>query len=82
MVRLWGEFFPERENYSPLAACWYTEFGTQFKWISVWPYTSLDERARIRAEAAKHGAWPPNTGHMMMRQENRILTPASFSPMR
>ena len=82
MVRLWGECMPAREKYSPLAACWYTEFGTQFKWISVWPYATLDERARLRAEASKNGAWPPATGHLMMRQENRIMTPAPFSPLR
>lgn len=82
MIRAWGELMPAREKFSPLAACWYTEFGTQFKWVSVWPYTSLDERARLRSEASKAGAWPPDTGHLMMRQENRIMTPASFSPLR
>ena len=51
------------------------------KWIHVWPYASLEERDRVRAEAAKDPNWPAPTREMLVRQEVKILSPASFSPM-
>ena len=45
------------------------------------PYASLDERERIRRESRKLATWPPQTREMMVSQQNKILIPASFSPM-
>ena len=44
---------PHREKYSPIAAFWHTEIGPLNQIIHVWGYEDLDERNRIRAEAAK-----------------------------
>ncbi|MCH9037370.1 MAG: NIPSNAP family protein [Chloroflexi bacterium] len=63
MIERWAECIPHREKYSPLAACWYTEIGVGSKWVHVWPYASLAERDRIRAEAAKDPHWPPPTSY-------------------
>ena len=71
-----------RERYSPLAACWYTEIGALNRWTHLWPYQSLAERDRIRADAFKDPHWPPATREFLLSQETRILTPAPFSPMR
>jgi hypothetical protein len=46
-------------------------------------YQDLNERARVRGEARKAGgAWPPQTGVRPIRQTNKLLIPASFSPVR
>ena len=82
VLKRWGESIPYREKYSPLAACWYTDVGGLNKFIHVWPYKDMDERLRIRAEALKDSHWPPVTGEFTLKQENKILIPASFSPMR
>lgn len=82
MIKRWGESVPHREKYSAMAACWYTEFATQFKWVHVWPYADLDERARIRAEATKDPHWPPPTGEFILSMESKIVVPAPFSTMR
>ena len=82
VLRIWAEAVPHREKYSPLAACWYTEFGELNRFIHVWPYESLAERDRIRAEAAKDPHWPPPTGEFLVAMENKILVPAPFSPLR
>ena len=82
MIDRWGEVMHHREKHSPLAACWYTEVGDLLRWIHVWPYANLDERTRIRAEAAKDPHWPPGTREFIVRQESRIVIPAPFSTMR
>ena len=84
VIKRWTECIPYREEYSPLAAGMYTELGGLNKWVHIWPYKSLNERNRIRAEASKSDHWPPGKlGALpMVRQENKILVPAAFSPMK
>ena len=81
VVRRWAEAVPVREKYSPLAACWYTETGGLNKFIHVWPCNNFTEGENIRAESSKEALWPPPTSEFMIKQEVKILIPASFSPM-
>ncbi len=81
VMRRWAEALPFREKFSPLAACWYSEFGELNRFIHVWPYENLAERDRIRAEALKDGHWPAPTREFLVSQETKILVPASFSPL-
>ena len=81
VVQIWSESIPHREKFSPLAAGMYSEIGGLNKWIHIWPYKDLAERNRVRAEAAKDPHWPPATREFLVKQENKILVPASFSPM-
>ena len=70
---------PHRLKYSPLAAFWHTEVGPLNQVIHVWPYESLDERTRIRAEAATDPNWPPaNDPDMYVNMESEIFIPAPF----
>ena len=70
-----------RLNLSPLAACMSSEIGQLNVWVHIWPYADLKERARIREESLKLSTWPPRTREFLVTQENKILIPASFSPM-
>ena len=84
VVRRWEKAVPAREKYSPLAGLWTSAAGVN-KLHHLWPYWSLDDRSRLRAESARNEEfWPPSppTGEWMLRQENKILIPAPFSPMR
>jgi hypothetical protein len=83
VVKRWAECIPYREEYSPLAAGMYSELGGLNKWVHIWPYKDLNERNKIRAEASKSDHWPPGKlGALpLVRQENKILVPAAFSPM-
>ena len=83
LVEAWGEAMPFREEYSPLAAGMYSELGGLNKWCHIWPYNSLEERSRVRDEAREGGHWPPSGSfrESMVKQENKMLIPASFSPM-
>jgi hypothetical protein len=82
VIKLWSEAIPHREEFSPLAAAWYSELGGLNKWVHVWPYKSLGERDRIRAEASTNPHWPPPTRQYLVKQQTKILVPASFSPMK
>jgi hypothetical protein len=81
VLKRWAAAIPHREEYSPLAAGMYSELGGLNRWMHVWPYKDLEERNRIRAEASKNEHWPPPTREFLVRQENKIVAPASFSPM-
>jgi hypothetical protein len=78
----WAERIEGRNKFSPIAACGYTELGPLNQWIHIWGYKDAAERFRIREEARAAGAWPPNTRGMFVRQENMLVVPASFSPLR
>ncbi len=61
----------------------YTELGGLNKWTHIWVYKDLNERARVRTESRKPGTgWPAESGVRPVKQENKVLIPASFSPVK
>jgi hypothetical protein len=83
VLEAWAKAIPDREKFSPLAACWTSELGGLNKFVHTWVYKDLNERARVREEARKGGGqWPPQAGVRPVRQTNKLLIPASFSPVR
>ena len=81
VLKRWAAAIPHREEFSPLALGMTSELGGLNKWMHVWPYKSLGERDKIRAEASKSPHWPPPTREFLVKQENKMLAPASFSPL-
>src|SRR6266481_4447323 len=79
-----AEALPVRAKVSPLVAAWYSELGGLNKWCHIWAYKDAAERFRIREEARSKGIWPPKGGQpgMMLKQENMLVVPAAFSPLR
>ena len=77
---MFGEMIERRAKLSRIAGFWRTEVGTLNQIIHIWPYQSVDERDRIRAEAVKQGVWPPKTSEFILDMESKILHPAPFSP--
>ncbi len=75
-----GAALPVRAKVSPLAAFWHTEVGPLNQVIHVWPYETMDERTRLRAEATKLQGWPPNVREFVVDQKSQIFIPAPFSP--
>jgi hypothetical protein len=78
----WEGSLPERAKLSPIVLAGNVEFGTANGFIHVWAYSSLDQRAAVRADAVKKGVWPPpGGGDRLIAQENKILLPSAFSPL-
>jgi hypothetical protein len=79
----WSKAVPAREELSPLAACWTSELGGLNRFTHIWVYKDVAERDRVRAASRGPGRnWPPQSGVRPLRQENKLLIPASFSPVR
>src|SRR3989442_13960210 len=67
---------------SPVLLAGGVEFGRANGFVHIWAYSSLDQRARVRDDARQKGVWPPPGGpDRLLTQENKILLPASFSPL-
>lgn len=83
LIERWSEKIEGRQKYSPLVAGMYSEFGALNKWVHIWAYKDLNDRARVRAEAAASGQWPArNPPGVVVKQENALVMPSSFSPIR
>ena len=52
-VELWRKAVPGRITVSPLLTAMTSVTGTVSRFMHIWPYTSLDERARLRAKAVE-----------------------------
>jgi len=81
VLKGWAEAIEFREQFSPLAACWTSEIGGLNKFVHTWVYQDLQERARVREAARQSGRWPAQTGVRPVKQENKLLIPAAFSPV-
>jgi hypothetical protein len=82
-IELWREWAPRRATVSPLLAAMHSITGTVTRFMHIWPYAGLEERARLRAKAIADKVWPPPGGpdHFTAMQSD-IYLPADFSPMR
>jgi len=82
-IEAWRKAVPGRMKISPVLAAMTSVTGAVTRFLHVWPYKSFDERARLRAQAAAAGVWPPpgGPGHLVSQQVD-IYLPAPFSPMK
>ncbi len=83
-IERWTGSVGARVKLSPLVGCWHSELGGLNKWVHIWAYKDAGERSRIRAQAVASGVWPPPPGApgSLVKQENMLVVPASFSPLR
>ena len=62
-----------------------SEIGELNLIVHMWGYESFEERTRRRAELMADAGWQAFVAKvrpLVLRQENRILVPAPFSPIR
>ena len=68
-----------------LAGWFHTEIGPLNQIVHMWGYDNFAERERRRGEMAKSAEWRTFLGKiqpLILRQENKILVPAPWSPTR
>jgi UDP-N-acetylglucosamine--N-acetylmuramyl-(pentapeptide) pyrophosphoryl-undecaprenol N-acetylglucosamine transferase len=71
-----------REALSPVVAYWTSEIGGLNKFFHTYVYKDLAERSSVR-KAMAEGRQPAAPGAVRpIRQENKLLIPAAFSPLR
>lgn len=83
VIKAWSSKIDGRRAYSPMAGCWLAMGvgGVGNTLFHLWPYANFEERARVRVETSAAGVWPSDDGSNYIRQENKLLVPASFSPL-
>jgi hypothetical protein len=75
----------QREVLGHLVGFFTAEFGGLNRVVHIWGYQSLDDRAARRAKLAAHPGWPAYLEKalpLIEAQENRVLTPTAFSPLK
>ena len=71
-----------REALSPVVAYWTSEIGGLNKFFHTYVYKDVAERSRVRSAMAA-GRQPAAPDRVRpLRQENKLLVPAAFSPLR
>lgn len=81
--QLWREWLPKRQKVSPVLTAMISMSGTVARFMHIWPYKTLDERAKLRAKAVADKVWPPPGGpEHFNRMQSDIYMPAPFSPLR
>jgi len=87
MVRLYGdEGLPLQQKYLGRFIGYFTsETGNLNQVVFMWGYDSLDDRTARRERLAKDPEWQKylqKVGLLLVTQENRLLKPTAFSPIR
>ena len=75
----------QRKVLGTLVGFFHTEIGGLNKVVHIWGYASLDDRLEKREKLANHPDWPrylETNLKLIVEQENRVLIPASFSPLK
>jgi len=75
-----GEAYEKRKKFSELAAFFHTEIGSLNQIIHIWPYESMEERAKVRAAAVADKTWPPDIKDFTLAMRSEIFIPFAFSP--
>ena len=90
MMAAWERAMPMRDALgSPVAAIWSCGIGAVNTLTHLWPYPSLEDREDIRRKVRVGGKWPPyrldeqegGKGYDLLGQVNKIMLPATFSPL-
>jgi len=84
-LKIMEDGLPAREKHSKLGGFWFTDIGVLNQVVHLWPYEDLAHRAKVRKAADHDPAWQKfaSTLHaLIIKMENKILTPADFSPLK
>jgi NIPSNAP len=78
------EALPVISKYSHLVGWWSTDVGPLNEVVHIWAYEDAAHRERARkaqGEDPHLQAFRPKAQALIVSQYNKILTPASFSPL-
>jgi NIPSNAP len=84
MIDRWATAIDARVKLSPLAFAGSAELGGLNRWCHIWAYKDAADRFAVREKARAEGIWPPRGGQpgQTLIQENMLVIPAAFSPLR
>ncbi|MGV8855966.1 MAG: NIPSNAP family protein [Devosia sp.] len=79
----WSKIIERRHAMSPLLTIMGSvEEGPQ-KMVHIWPYNSIEDRVKARAQASKEGIWPPPGGSGQLTSlQSELFVATSFSDLK
>lgn len=81
LLELWRPVLPARLALAPVVTAMYALSGRMPRLLHIYPWPSLEERARVRG-AARGVGWPPAGVHAhIAEQETTVYLAAPFSPL-
>jgi NIPSNAP len=82
-IEAWKDALPARHALSPCVGVFTALDGEQPRFLNIWAYGSVDERAKIRADAVAQGVWPPRDGPAdLTKMHSDLCVALPFSPLR
>ena len=81
-IEAWKDALPARHAMSPCLGVFTALDGEQPRFLNIWAYSSVDERAKVRADAVAQGLWPPKGGPAnLTKMQSNLCAPLTFSPL-
>ena len=74
----------QKSHLGQLVGYFFSEIGALNEIVHIWAYQDLNDRAARRAKLATDPRWQtflPKIQALIETMENKILTPAAFSPL-
>lgn len=82
-IDAWKDALPARHAMSPCVGAFSAIDGEQPRFLNIWAYQSVDERAKIRADAVAQGVWPPKGGPAnLTKMQSDLCVALPFSPLK
>lgn len=81
LIQRWNERLPERLKLSPLLGAFATDVGELNRLTHIWSYKSPGERAAVKEAAVASYLWPICSDDIVIDEQTKILSSASFSPI-
>jgi NIPSNAP len=82
-IDAWKDALPARHAMSPCLGVFTALDGEQPRFLNIWAYASVDERANVRADAVAQGLWPPRGGPAnLTRMHSDLCVALPFSPLK
>lgn len=77
----WAKAVPARAKLSPLLMVMTSIEPGAMRMLHIWPYKSLDGRAKARATASAEKLWPPAGGEHLTSLQSELFVATKFSPL-
>ncbi len=77
----WSKAVPARTKLSPLLMVMSSIEPGATRLLHIWPYKSLDDRAKARTTASAEKIWPPAGGEYLTSLQSELFIATKFSPL-
>lgn len=82
-VDAWSKVIERRQEMSKLLTVMQSIGSTPQTMVHIWPYSSIEERSKARAQASKEGIWPPaGSGTHLTAMQSELFVATAFSDLK